>query len=185
MRKKIEIIEDYQSMFKEDMLMFYRGPFNKKILAGIGSYIKETLKDDPDISYKLFSIFIELAQNIYFHSDDLPEILQSQKSKYGTLMIQEWENRLEISAGNFIKSDSIYPITEQCHYINSLNRDQLREYKKERRKLEPGIHGEANIGLIQVALQSANPIALEIDKIDESFSFITITTILNKSNQIN
>jgi len=180
MKKRIDVMENYESMFSEELLMFYKGPFNNKILSGIGSYIREILVDNPELSYKVFSIFIELAQNIYFHSEDIPTLISKPSAKYGTLLIEEYGNEIIISAGNFIKNEDIEDMQKQVDKINSLDNDNLRKFKKDMRKLERGVHGEANIGLIQVALTSASPIVLETNTVKENYSFITISTTITK-----
>ena len=180
MKKQFEIIENFKENFIENMLIFYRGPFNNKILAGIGLYIKEILKHDPEISFKIFSIFIELAQNIYYHSAELPATSKAKNSKFGILIMDESENSYEISAGNFIKNESLELIEKQCEKINSLEIEGLRQFKKEQRKLDRSQHGGANIGLIQVALTSANPIMLETNAYNDELSFMAISTTINK-----
>jgi len=181
MKKQFEIIENFKENFIDNMLIFYRGPFNNKILAGIGSYIKEILKHDPEISFKIFSIFIELAQNIYYHSAELPATESANASKFGILIMDECDDSYEISAGNFIKNESLELIEQQCEKINSLEIEGLRQFKKEQRRMDrKGIHGGANIGLIQVALTSANPIMLETNPYNDNLSFMAISTTINK-----
>ncbi len=177
---KMNFLNDYRNAFNEDLLMFYKGPFNNKILAGIGSYIREIMADQPELSYKVFSIFIELAQNISYHSEELPTFINDRAAKFGTLMIEDTKDGISISAGNFIKNQDIDYIHNQIEKVNSLDNDGLRKFKKEMRKLERGEHGEANIGLIQIAITAAAPVHLEAVPIIENYSFITITTTIKK-----
>ncbi len=76
--------------------------------------------------------------------------------------------------GNLVKTDDIITIIEKSEVINSLDREELREYKRQQRKLPPGKKGGAHIGLIQVALTSSNPLDIEVNPVDDKHSFFSI-----------
>jgi hypothetical protein len=65
-------------------------------------------------------------------------------------------------------------INEKVSYINSLNREELREYKREQYKLVES--GErSNLGLLQIALISGNEVIVNSKPVDDTYSFITIS----------
>lgn len=170
---------DYHNIFEPDVVLAYKGPFNKNILNGMGNYIKEILVDSPQLSFKVFSIFVELAQNIYFYSSVLPEY-KNKSSNFGTFIIEQFPKYYTISAGNIVHDEDVEPIIEKCDIINSLERDDLRKYKKEQRKQARSSKGGANIGLIQVALTSSNQLDIEVAQLKDGFSFFTISTNIDK-----
>jgi len=178
MYKKLQELKNLHSLFDKHTLMFYRGIFNNKIMGGIGSYIKEIFKDNPETSHQIFSIFIELAQNICFHSEDAP--YTEEKYKFGLLMLDETETEYILSAGNFIKAEQIPEMKEACEIINSLTHEELRQYKKEKWKLKRGEKGTGNFGLIHVALKSEGRIQIETEQIDELYGFMNIATTIKK-----
>lgn len=174
-------ILDYHNFFEPDILMSYKGPFNNSILSGIGNYIKEILIDDPEVSYKVFSVFIELAQNIYFYSTVLPEFKNDNfAGSYGTFIIEQASDYYQINAGNIIEDKNVGSIIEKAEKINSLDRKSLRKYRKEMRSKDRSEKGGANIGLIQVALTTSNPLEIEVTPIKNEFSFMSIKTKINR-----
>jgi len=170
---------DYHNIFEPDVVMAYKGPFNNSILNSMGNYIREILVDNPEISFKVFSIFVELAQNIYYYSTVLPEYNEMKKG-FGTFIIEQFKDHYTISAGNIVGDDDVTPIIEKCDIINSLEREDLRQYKKEERRRSRSSSGGANIGLIQVALTSSNQLNIEVTALQEGFSFLTISTKIDK-----
>jgi hypothetical protein len=170
---------EYNTRFSKDIQVSYKGPFDKHVLAVLGQYLRDVVGKNPQVSNKLFKIFIELAQNIAFFSGDM----QGNSVGSGILVIREDENYFYMHTGNPVITNDIYPIVEKCEIINSLDRDSLREYKREQRNLPRGQHGTAHIGLIQVALTSANPLEIDVTQIDEETSFFALTVKINKSKE--
>lgn len=170
---------EYHSMFSEDIQMSYKGPFDKHILSLIGNYIKIIISNNPKASKKLFNIFIELAQNISYYSAETNRIGQGEAG-LGTLVIGEFDDHYTFVTGNVVRNDDVIPLINKCEKINSLDRDGLRKYKRELRKLPHEGRDGANIGLIKVALTSANPLDIEVTPIDNEFSFFALSVKVKK-----
>jgi len=170
---------NYHNTFDKDILISFKGPFDKHILAIIGNYIEVMLGKNPKAGKKIFKIFIELAQNIAFYSAEGRENM-SADTGIGTLVIGEFDDHYSFIAGNAVKAEDVVEIIEKSEIINSLDRNGLREYKREQRKLPQGSKGSAHIGLIQVALTAASPLDIEVTPIDEKHSFFTISVNIEK-----
>lgn len=170
---------DYYKLFEKNVQLFYKGIFDKNILAAIGSYIKSIISNNPKISKKLFSIFIELAQNIAYYSAE-KTVYEGKKVGIGSVLITEDDISYEFASGNVVINNELDTLIEKCDHINSLDRESLREFKRQQRKLPQGPHDGAHIGLIQVALTSANPLDIKISQIDDEYSFFSIIVKVNK-----
>lgn len=170
---------EFHKMFDKDILMLYKGPFEKHILSVFTNYIDGILIKYPHLSKKIFSIFIELAQNIIYYSAEHKELGESSTG-VGTLAIAELNDDYTFFTGNTVYSKNIIPFVERCQMINSLNRDELRNFKRKQLNLPSGPHDTANIGLIQVALAADGSIDFEFTNIDKEFAFISITVKVSK-----
>ncbi len=170
---------EYYKLFEKNVQLFYKGIFDKNILAAIGSYIKSIIAFNPTISRKLFSIFIELAQNISYYSAE-KTIFEGKEVGIGSVLITEDETLFEFASGNIVQTEDVDALIEKCDLINSLDRDSLREYKRQQRKLPQGPYDGAHIGLIQVALTSENPLDINISRIDDTYSFFSIIVKIDK-----
>ena len=168
----------YHSSFNQNVQISYKGPFESNVLSILGSYIKFTIGKNPKASKKIFNIFIELAQNIAHYSSE--KNLFGVDAGVGSLVIAEYSEFYAFSTGNVVKNEDVVVIIEKIELINSLDRVQLREYKRKQRNLPQREKGNANIGLIQVALTSANPLDIEVTVIDDKYSFFAITVKVDK-----
>lgn len=177
--KKQNNLYEYHRMFDEDVLISYKGPFASNILALIGEYIKTIIKKNPKVGKKVFAIFMELAQNIAFYSAQRSKI-GTKDNGMGTLVITELPDHYAFSTGNEVFNKDIIPVIDKCEIINSLDRESLRKYKREQRLLPSDEHGNAHIGLIQVALTAANPLDIEVIPINTSKSFFSIRVKIDK-----
>jgi hypothetical protein len=171
-----------QTLFQEKMKISYKGPVDERILTVFGDYI-ESMGELYSVSgKKLFKIFFELAQNLSSYSSE--KIALENKKKIvgaGTLILKENDDDFVLITGNPVFNEDIIPVIEKCEYINSLDRESLRQYKREERRRTPSEKGNAHIGLIQVALTSANPLDIEITPINDNTSYFSVAVKINKN----
>ncbi len=178
-RRDVDILDFHKSLDKNTPLS-YKGPIDDRILQAVGFYIEGLLKATPKAGRKVFKIFIELAQNISYYSAETSILPDNKEIGTGMVLINESNDYYTFMTGNLVKNDDIVSIIEKSEIINSLDHDELRQYKREQRKLPPGRKGGAHIGLIQVALTSANPLDIEVSPIDDEHSFFSIAVKIDK-----
>lgn len=186
---------DYHTLLdSQNAVMYYKGSFDQAILENISLKLRRRFADNPRMSAKLFSVFIELAQNIayysaesnFFYEEDLKNnILQADEDKknygVGTVVIHNRENEIILSAGNLVPTEKVKGMITKCKEINILSVDELRALKKEIRSLDHTQEQKGgNIGLIHVALKSGNPLKVEAKKIDENNSYFVISSTIEK-----
>ncbi len=171
---------DYYSLTKrDDVLISYKGPVSDTILAEISRDIRDKFSESPKASKKLFSIFVELAQNILYYSSEKVQF-SNRNDSIGTILITKTSKHLTFSCGNLVENKYINDLVEGCEKINSLDREELREYKRETRSSPQKERSKgAGIGLIQVALTSGNPLGVEARQVDEKYSFFSLSVKIN------
>lgn len=180
-KDKFSLFEYRAKSDQQNVLVSYRGPFTGQILRDIGEYITDNLEPENQASKKLFKIFIELAQNISYYSAEANRIGNTiTKHRVGSVVIGELDNHYFMTTGNKVSSKNVQLLSEKCDFINSLEREDLRKYKREQRNLDTSEFGGANIGLITVALTSANPLEIEIEDLEDGNSFFSLTVYINK-----
>jgi hypothetical protein len=165
-------IFEYYKLFDRNVQLFYKGSFDGNIRATIVNYINEIVTNQG-VARKLSSIFIELAQNIAYHSAEMM-MFEGKPVGIGSVIIAEQEGQYIFATGNIVKNSDIEPVLERCEMINSLDRDGLRKFKREQRNQPQGPHDGAHIGLIQVALISSNPLDISVTPVDDNDSFFSI-----------
>jgi hypothetical protein len=171
---------DYHFRSDKEVIVSYKGPFDKNAMNLIGNHIRGIISMNPRASKKVFKVFIELAQNISQYSSEKNIIGDYVGAGVGSLVIVEYPEFLQIVTGNLISNDNLGPVIDKCELINTLDKEGLRNLKREQLKQTDSNRNGADIGLIQLAITSANPLDIEITPIDDKYSFFTIRVKINK-----
>ena len=183
MNKKLNILEFDENLEKEHILVYYKGPFIDTVLASIGNRINEIAMDNPLLSKKVFSVFLELAQNVSYYSEEREHHEQKAKSYgRGSFLICDWKTHYTLTSSNMIKKSWAEVITEKCKKINALDTDALRQWKRELRN-QPMHEGQlgANVGLIDIALKAGSSLEVDITPLDEDYAFFALSINVSKN----
>lgn len=179
-------MNESQSIFTrltgKDILMSYNGPFDSQVLSMFGQNIQHSISENKKLNKTIFKVFIELAQNVSYYSEEKEQTQKGEPAGVGTFIIQSFEDYYLFILGNPINKKHKDILSDKCTKINSLDRNQLREYKRELRNLPQGERGTGNIGLIQAALLSRNSLDFRFLNINEEHSFYIIAVKINKQN---
>ena len=169
----------YSSNSNNEMVISYKGPFLDGILSKMSEMIKESFSLDYVLKRKSVSVFLEMAQNVYYYSLDT---LLIDKKQYGigALMIIKNGENYTFKTGNKISIDYLDTMIERCELVNSLNRNQLRELKRNVRSVESesGSKG-AGLGLIQIAITTNEKIIFEYVESDNDTMFFSLSITLS------
>lgn len=178
---KIDVGKFYE-MNDGKVQLSYKGPLEKFILSFITRYIENLKVRNRLINKRLMSVFIELAQNIanfsaevYKNSDDDEAVIH-----IASILINETSENYTFFIGNAVNKKDISELLEKCDFINSLDREKLRKYKREKRILPIEDDGFKEVSLIQIALISGNPLNIKINPINDDYSFFSMQVIVNK-----
>lgn len=166
------------------ILLYYKGPFDEALLAKIGNYLRNKFLQTPKAGSKIFSIFIEMAQNISYYSAET-DFFDDITKKYGigTIIINELAESYKMTSANMVATEVAQKIIDKCKTINTLDTEGLRNLKKEVRS-SPRIeeHKGGGIGLIQIAIKSENPLEVETKPFDDTNSLLVLSTKIDKKD---
>ncbi|NPA68560.1 MAG: hypothetical protein GXO50_08130 [Chlorobi bacterium] len=173
-----------QSLFTritgKNVLMSFTGPFDTEVLSIFGKNIENSISDNKRLNKVVFKVFIELAQNVSYYSLEKEMTKKGEKAGVGTFIIQDFEDHFYFILGNPIDEKHKAILQDKCSRINSYDREGLRAYKRELRKLPPGERGTGNIGLVQASLVSRNPLDYTFIEINEKEAFYIVAVKINK-----
>jgi len=161
----------FETILREHINISYTGPFDSNVLSVLAKNIEFSLSLDPKLNKKVFKIFIELAQNIAFYSAERAISTEGENMGVGIFIIKEFDDNYIFSTGNLATKRDIQPVMEKCNAINSMDREALREYKRQQRNLPPSE---------KVALTADNPLEYGVVKITEEHYFYIISVKINK-----
>ncbi|OQX25656.1 MAG: hypothetical protein BWK80_14480 [Desulfobacteraceae bacterium IS3] len=131
---------------------------------------------------KVFSIFIELAQNIYLYSAKRA-VVDNKEVGVGIIVIEKSNNFYRIKSGNLIANTVIGPLVDKISHINSLEKDKLKDLYNQQLKSprEKGKTG-GGVGLITIVRKSGNPLGVILDTIDTDQTFIELSAKVDEED---
>ena len=175
-----EYMDFYATSSSKDLLISYKVPFLEDILSKLSEIIRETFTSDIVMSRRLLSVFLEMAQNVYFYSAESKEMGEKKYGIGSVMVIQEGEV-YTFRTGNYVPLDYVETLAKSCELINSLDRDGLRQLKRDVRTTEAGERSKgAGIGLIQIALTTSSQIEYEHVAVDDKNAFFSLSINITK-----
>lgn len=183
MNEQLKVLEYNDLLVKDDILICFKGPFMEVILNVIGEKINILITDDPRLNKKVFSIFIELAQNIAYYSEERYKENDNSDKSYGkgTFIIRSTDTHYKLTSTNLIKKSWEQEVLGKCELINKLDVDGLRKLKRKLRN-QPKHEGQlgGNIGLVDIALKAGSALDIEITDVDDKFSMFSLSIDIMK-----
>ena len=162
---------------EDDVFFSYQGDVASErinaILEEIEAKFIELSGNNLKLRKKVYNIAVESLQNLYHHSDDVPEdLIGTFGQRFGMVVMKRKDNDFVLTVGNYVSSDKVAFLTEKIEKINSLSSDELKEMYKfilNYQKLSP--KGGGGLGLIDIARKSENKLGYKFYPYNENYYF--------------
>ncbi|MCF8107707.1 MAG: SiaB family protein kinase [Desulfohalobiaceae bacterium] len=176
-------IQTFYEQLKEKGIVFsFTGPVSQSLLEGIGETLRQkmTLEEtSTTVTHKVFSIFVELMQNVINYSAEKGSGEYEQDLSFGIMIIGKQDAHFYIQCGNYITEDQEGPLTEKLRTIQSMNKDELKKYYKEQRRKEtPDASKGAGLGFIEMARKATRPLSFEVVPSEAGKHFFVVTAVV-------
>ena len=181
---KIHLLIGELSQF--GVIISFNGSFTQGIIEEIGEAIKNYLDNDKEDNetkiYDTFAVYIEQAQNIknYFlkksHNGIDKNILRLAYESI--IVIGKEKDQFYVCSGNLIENCDIEVLKSNIDYINSLSRDELRKYYKEKLRQNRTSDFGAGLGLIDMRKKASAPLEYYFVERKDGFSFFTLKIVI-------
>ncbi|OQX27961.1 MAG: hypothetical protein BWK80_02645 [Desulfobacteraceae bacterium IS3] len=169
------LFEQYRRMEEQHIFLAFYGTFSEKTVTGMSETIKEKLsrrKEEKKLVQRVFSIFVELAQNISRYS---------AADRTGIIVVAKARDCYFVRAGNFAENKDIPAITDKINHINALDENELRDlYIRQLKSPRPPGKTGGSVGLIGIVRESGNPICLTVTPGDGDLSFIAFSVTISR-----
>ena len=171
---------------KENIICCINGPMNQDVTAGIAESLLQKMEQEEvstSTAMKLFSVFVEKAQNIINYSVDrvnrpIPDDPTGNLG-FGIMVVGYENDHYYVLGGNKVENKHVENITNKLERIQAMDQAELKEYYREERKKErKENHKGAGLGFIEISRKASLPIEFSFHKIDDDYSFFNITTII-------
>ena len=178
-----QIEQFYEQLRHEGIIFSFSGPVSQSLLEGIGETLRQKMnleERSTSVTQKVFSIFVELMQNVINYSAEKGIIGgEEQDLSLGVLIIGKQENHFYIQCGNYITQDQKGPLAEKLNKIQAMDKDELKRYYKQQRRKDPAEQSKgAGLGFIEMARKASQPIQFSILPTSTEKDFFVVTAII-------
>ena len=180
----LDVNQLYAEICGDDVFFAYEGGIASE---QINSILEELEKKFIEVSTnikirkKIYNIMVESLQNLFHHSDDVPEDLISVLGKrYGMIVVRRNNDDFVLTVGNFISSDKVKYLSEKIEKINSLSNDELKDmYKFILNYQKISSKGGGGLGLIDIARKSEKQLEYMFYPYNDNYYFYRLNIFVS------
>ena len=160
-----------QLLLNDEFVLSYSGYVSEDILQAVGDTLRERLSshvDNDNQIRNIFSIFVELMQNIIRYGDDGPQPVikdSTERPSFGIVLVSQSDGHLSVMAGNYVTDDEAEMLTARIGTLAASSADELRQmYRDKLREPVEATSKGASLGLIEIARRASLPLTCETIK---------------------
>lgn len=174
-----QIAEKYGSFFnlahEHQVIFYYVGYFSQHIVAAMADAVKlqlEVAGVAGPTRRKLFSSFVEMAQNIIHYSADTltPPSQDNGELRHGSVCIRrESEGGFLLLCANPIEADLADELRMKLETLRSMTLEEIKQaYRQTLREDAPEGSKGAGMGFLTVARDAREPLEFDFDAADSA-----------------
>lgn len=147
------------------ILFYYTGEFSQNAIATMGDTVRHRLDGiaaNGPARRKVFSAFVEMAQNILHYADPTP----GAGAKIGSLAVGYTSDKFFVACGNPVRLDHVERLREKLEPLRTMTLDEIKaayrqQLRNEEHEQDPVSKG-AGLGFLTLARDSSEPIEYQI-----------------------
>ncbi|MCL2718387.1 MAG: SiaB family protein kinase [Lachnospiraceae bacterium] len=173
----LNTLELFDKTKKLDVYIAYKGIVRIDNIEELSVALRSQMAFDKlsqDTFRAVFSIFVELMENVKMHSA-VPK---------GCIIVTSQDKIYHVQSGNLMETQNIEELKKRINHLNSMDKQSLRNYYMERiKKNNPNPRSRgAGIGLIEIAKRASEPVEYDFIPYDEHLTFFTAKVTINNDN---
>lgn len=177
-------ISKIRKVMSEEGIVF---SFSGMISQSLTSFMIETAKkqleargEDAKMTRNMLLIGIEQLQNIMSYSKEKDIFQGNRYVSPGVMVIgfSDQKQKYYVNSSNEIVFEDKEKVSKKLDYINSLEKDELRKYLREKLRSAEDKHDRgAGVGFIEMAKRSSEKLEYGFEEIDGKLYFHILTYI--------
>lgn len=156
---------DFSEFVAERRVVFYYyGYFSQTIILAMADTVKLSMKQTdttPSAKRKLFSCFIEMAQNIIHYSSKALSAAERDDGeiRHGSVCIGQEGDRYYLLCSNRVAVSDVGPLQEKLEPLKTMTLEEIkRAYQVTLRSEQPEGSKGAGLGFLTVARDASEPL---------------------------
>jgi len=182
------LAQDYLRIKREindsGILFSFSGYISEGILFALGDALKKKLSHDETDSNtvrRVFSVFVEQAQNIIRYSAEKfsDHAEAGPRISSGMITVGCEGGKFFVACGNIMLREDVYLLKEKLELLRGMDPAGIKAYYLEKLK-EPSDAASmgANIGLIEIARRSSEPIQFDFTDAGDKNAFYCLKAFI-------
>lgn len=161
-----------QCAIRQDVIFYYTGYFSQNIIAAMAEAVKmriEHMGAEGATRRKLFSSFVEMAQNIIHYSADYCEkrVPIESEMRHGSVCVSNNNGRYFLHCANPVDAEVADRLRLKLSHLRSLTINEIKqEYRDTLRAETPSDSKGAGLGLLTVARDASEPLEFDFSPAD-------------------
>lgn len=175
----IDLLAIREIFNRQNIMLCFNGPVTAPLIEEIGTALRkhmEGLQASPSAVADVFSVYIEMAQNIRRYAQ-----ARALESEASTILIShdQGSGRYVISASNVVQIEDGHMLTDRIQQLANLDKDALKAaFKTQLRQPRSTLSGSAGLGLIDMARKATAPLQHSLQAIDNGRALFSLRVIL-------
>ena len=173
----------YDRMNQGEVIVAYKGAISAEVISNTLSLIETKLEETSEqtgIKKKLYNVLVESLQNLFHHVDAING-MEDSETNFGAFVLAKQNSIFRISTGNFIRSDKSKILKEKIDKINSLSKEELKDfYKFVLNNQSFSAKGGGGLGLIDIARKTGNKLDYKFYHYNTDFDFFNLNVFINE-----
>lgn len=170
-------------MQDENFILSYKGQVGFVQINSLLKIIEDrltTAETNPRTRKKVYNIATECYQNLSHHLEKHSQEIGTK----GLAVFEAYEDKYVIATGNYVFKESEMKIREKIDFINSLDKEQLREYHRKMLDNDNfSEKGTAGLGFIDIARKTEGNIKYEFHHLSDELAFFTLKVEIIRENK--
>lgn len=162
----IEAIDRFRAAADaQQVLLHFSGELNGNVVATLSDTVRERLDDSaPDrrIARRVFSAFVEMAQNIVHYADR-----EDSAAPRATLTVMRGEEHFAVVCCNRVRGEQIARVRSRIEAVRAMTLDEIKaayraQLRNDEHETEDTTSRGAGLGFLTLAREASQPIDYSI-----------------------
>ena len=164
---------------RERIMLCFNGPITATLIEEIGKALRrhmEALEESPGSVADVFSVYIEMTQNIRRYAQSRSSLDLESAS---IIVSRDDAGRHVVVAGNVVYEGDGHALAARIEALAGLSKEELKAaFKTQLRQPRTELSGSAGLGLIDMARKASQPLRCKIQSLDGDRSFFSLRVVL-------
>lgn len=175
----------HEASKRSGVILSFGGDMSENVMFSLGEVLKLRMRHeetDAGVAKRVFSIFVEQAQNVIRYSADKVDPAEPPgpaRVSSGMIAVGTEGGRFFVVCGNEVGHGEVPRLRERLDEISGLSGDELKRVYREKLRQPPdeGSLG-GSIGLIEIARRSSAPVEYEFQDLDSERSLFCLKAFI-------